>query len=160
MTAQVGYWGNVGAVTAPHTLDIDPWRLSASRAAHPSQSAGTLQSPGDLLAQIAGGLGGVVVPAEVLGTTGTRLERALLLTTPAYDVWVMHWPAGTAADPHAHDRLVAFHVVSGALVETRTDAAPQTHREGATVVVPAHMMHRLESTVAATTVHVHAKDLL
>jgi quercetin dioxygenase-like cupin family protein len=119
-----------------------------------------LEHPGDLLAQIASGLGGVVVPAEVLGTTGTRLERTLLLTTPAYDVWLMHWPAGTAADPHAHDRLVAFHVVSGDILETRGDAAPMTHREGTTVVVPAHTMHRLESTVASTTVHVHATDLL
>jgi quercetin dioxygenase-like cupin family protein len=147
-------------VTTPHTLDIDPWRLSASRAAHPSQAIGTLQSPGDLLAQIASGLGGVVVPAEVLGTIGTRLERALLLTTPAYDVWLMQWPAGTAADLHSHDRLVAFHVVSGELVETRPDRAIRfAHAAGSTVVVPAHVPHRLESTVASTTVHVHAKEL-
>lgn len=141
---------------------IDPWRLSASRASHPSQAIDTLHGPADLLAQIASGLGGVVVPAEVLGTTGARLERVLLLTTPAYDVWLMHWPAGTAADPHSHDELVAFHVVSGEVVETRLDGTPSTsfvHPEGTTVVVPAHVTHRLESTVAATTVHVHAKEL-
>ena len=49
----------------------------------------------------------------------------------------MHWPAGTAVDPHSHDRLVAFHVVSGELVESRLDRMPvtrTTHPEGATVV--------------------------
>jgi quercetin dioxygenase-like cupin family protein len=146
-------------VTSRPTVEIDPWRLSASRAAHPSQSGDSPLQPGDLLAQIASGLGGVVVPADVLGTTGTQLERVLLLTTPAYDVWLMHWPAGTAADPHSHDRPVAFHVVSGELVETRSDALAETHREGATVVVPPHTLHRLESSVASTSVHVHAKDL-
>jgi quercetin dioxygenase-like cupin family protein len=101
----------------------------------------------------------VVVPADLLGTIGTSLERALLLTTPAYDVWLMQWPAGTAADLHSHDQLVAFHVVSGELVETRPDVAVRTaHGEGSTTVVPAHVLHRLQSTVATTTVHVHAKD--
>jgi quercetin dioxygenase-like cupin family protein len=149
-------------VTLQPSTAVDPWRLSASRASHPSAQVEPLLGAGELLAQIASGLGGVVVPADLLGTIGTQLQRELLLTTPAYDVWLMNWPAGAAADMHSHDRMIAFHVVSGALVESRINTAGSratSHREGATVVVPLNTLHRLESVVASTTVHVHAKDL-
>jgi quercetin dioxygenase-like cupin family protein len=149
-------------VATTSIAEHDPWRLSASRAAHPSQQVAPQHGPEELLGQIAAGLGAVVVPADVLGTTGDALSRELLLTTPAYDVWLMNWPAGTQADLHQHDAAVAFHVVSGAVVEVRLQPRGQlttAHAEGDTVVVPAHTPHRLESSVASTTVHVHAKEL-
>jgi quercetin dioxygenase-like cupin family protein len=137
------------------------WQRVASRAGHPSATP-PLLGPGDLLLEIAAGLGHVAVPAELMADKVRRLSRELVLTTPAYDVWVMHWPSGEAADLHAHDRFVAFHVVGGELVEERalsTGMERTVRRSGTTALVPPHTLHRLVSTTATTTVHVHAKDL-
>lgn len=143
-----------------HLDDTNSWQLTASRSSHPAQRATPLLGPGDLLVEIAAGMGGVAVPVELVGQPSRSLSRELVLTTPAYDVWVMHWPAGEAADLHAHDQYVAFHVVSGELVEDRV-VATRTHRDvrgvGTTTLVPPHTMHRLASTRVTTTVHVHAK---
>jgi quercetin dioxygenase-like cupin family protein len=142
--------------------DTNSWQVTASRAAHPSQRVAPLLGPGDLLLEIAAGIGVVTVPAELLSRPATRLGRELVLTTPAYDVWVMSWPAGEAADLHTHDRFVAFHVVSGELMEERQlvdGRVRSTRRTGSTTLVPPNTPHRLVSNTAATTVHVHAKDL-
>jgi quercetin dioxygenase-like cupin family protein len=151
-----------GQVAAGGTADdVNSWQRTASRAAHPS-SVGKVLEAGDLLVEIAAGLGRVAVPAELMDTPVTRFSRELVLTTPAYDVWIMHWPAGTVADLHSHDRHVAFHIVSGELVEERVsaDGTRSTRRtEGSTTVVPPHTPHRLSSAASTTTVHVHAKDL-
>ena len=139
--------------------DVNSWQLTASRTAHPSQRMAPLLGPGDLLVEIAAGIGAVTVPTH-LGRPSVSVQRELLLTTPAYDVWVMSWPAGQSADLHAHEQFVAFHVVSGTLVEERVTAIGSTrrvHSEGSTTLVPPHMPHRLVSTMPATTVHVHAR---
>jgi quercetin dioxygenase-like cupin family protein len=144
-----------------HLDDTNSWQLTASRASHPSQRITPLLGPGDLLVEIAAGMGGVAVPLDLAGPPSRSLSRELVLTTPAYDVWVMHWPAGESADLHAHDQYVAFHVVSGELMEDRV-VATGTERTvrpvGSTTLVPPHTLHRLASTAATTTVHVHAKD--
>jgi mannose-6-phosphate isomerase-like protein (cupin superfamily) len=144
-----------------HLDDTNSWQLTASRSSHPSQRITPLLGPGDLLVEIAAGMGRVAVPVELVGRPPRSLSRELVLTTPAYDVWVMHWPAGEAADLHAHDQYVAYHVVSGELVEERMLAA-HSERDvrpvGSTTLVPPHTMHRLASTAPTTTVHVHAKD--
>jgi mannose-6-phosphate isomerase-like protein (cupin superfamily) len=143
-----------------HLDDMNSWQLTASRSSHPSQRTAPLLGPGDLLVEIAAGMGGVAVPVELVGEPSRSLSRELVLTTPAYDVWVMHWPSGESADLHAHDQFVAYHVVSGQLVEervltlrTEVDIRPA----GSTTLVPPHTMHRLASTAPTTTVHVHAK---
>lgn len=139
--------------------DSNSWQRVASRASHPSVVA-DLIGPGDLLVEIAAGMGTVAMPLEFSGTR-RALSRELLLTTPAYDVWVMHWPAGEAADLHAHDRFVAFHVVSGSLVEERVSvdgSVTALRPSGSTTLVPPHVPHRLAATAPTTTVHVHAKD--
>lgn len=141
--------------------DVNSWQLTASRATHPSQRVAPLLGPGDLLLEIAGGIGAVTVPTH-LARPATSLQRELVLTTPAYDVWVMSWPAGQAADLHAHEQFVAFHVVSGTLMEERVTATGSTrrvHEEGSTTLVPPHLPHRLVSTTPSTTVHVHARNL-
>jgi quercetin dioxygenase-like cupin family protein len=142
--------------------DVSSWQLTASRAAHPSQRTTPLLHPGDLLLEIAAGIGAATVPLEVPGQQASSLQRELVLSTPAYDVWVMNWPAGRAADLHTHDRFVAFHVVSGSLVEERlltAGSSRRTHPTGSTTLVAPNTPHRLESTTASTTVHVHAKDM-
>jgi mannose-6-phosphate isomerase-like protein (cupin superfamily) len=140
--------------------DVNSWQRTASRAAHPS-TVGALLEPGDLLLEIAAGLGRVAVPTELMDAPVAGFGRELVLTTPAYDVWIMHWPVGTVADLHSHDRHVAFHIVSGQLVEERvtSDGTRSLLRTaGSTTVVPPHTPHRLSSTATTTTVHVHAKD--
>jgi quercetin dioxygenase-like cupin family protein len=122
-------------------------------------SAVALQ-PGVLLREIAAGYG-LVTAAVATEPTGP-LRRELVLSTPTYDVWVMSWPAGEAADLHTHEQHVAFHVVSGSLVEERIGngaTTSRTHLAGDTVVVPPATPHRLISLDASTTVHVHAKEL-
>jgi quercetin dioxygenase-like cupin family protein len=139
--------------------DTTSWQRVASRASHPSAVSPVLE-PGDLLREIAAGMGLVTVPAE-LAVPPRSLSRELVLTTPAYDVWVMSWPAGETADLHAHEHHVAFHVVSGSLLEERyegTALVRATHRTGDTVVVPPHTPHRVASAEVTTTVHVHAKE--
>lgn len=143
-----------------HLDDTNSWQLTASRSSHPSQRMTPLLGPGDLLVEIAAGMGGVAVPGELTGQPSRSLSRELVLTTPAYDVWVMHWPAGEAADLHSHDQYVAYHVVSGELVEERvhaTHSVREVRPAGSTTLVPPHTMHRLASTAHTTTIHVHAK---
>jgi quercetin dioxygenase-like cupin family protein len=72
----------------------------------------------------------------------------------------MHWPSGESADLHSHDQYVAYHVVSGELVEERvlaTHSTSDVRPVGSTTLVPPHTMHRLASNAPTTTVHVHAK---
>lgn len=140
--------------------DTNSWQRSASRAAHPS-SLPELLGPGDLLREIAAGLGGVTLPHGLRDSAPATLTRDLVLTSPAYDVWVMHWPAGEVADLHQHDHFVAFHVVLGGLAEERVglDGTQVTElHTGDTAVVPPHTPHRVRSLRATTTVHVHATN--
>lgn len=140
--------------------DTTSWQRVASRAAHPS-AVPELLSPGELLLQIAAGIGRVTVPFDLTATPPQALTRELVLTTPIYDVWVMHWPTGEAADLHVHQQHVAFHVVSGELVDeqhTLHDVRRRTLTAGDTALVAPATPHRMISTVAATTVHVHAKE--
>lgn len=140
--------------------DTTSWQRVASRAAHPS-AVPELLGPGELLLEIAAGLGRVTVPFDLTAAAPQALTRELVLTTPIYDVWVMHWPAGEAADLHVHQHHVAFHVVSGELVDeqhTLRDVRRRTLAAGDTALVPAATPHRMTSTAATTTVHVHAKD--
>lgn len=161
LTRSVGFRCSLTAMASTHLDDTNSWQLTASRSSHPSQRVTPLLGPGDLLVEIAAGMGGVAVPVEWAGEPTRSLSRELVLTTPAYDVWVMHWPSGQTADLHAHDRFVAYHVVSGELVEERMlvqGTETQVRPAGTTTLVPPHTMHRLASTAATTTVHVHAKD--
>ncbi|MFZ4717794.1 MAG: cupin domain-containing protein [Ilumatobacteraceae bacterium] len=149
------------AATGSGAADINSWHLTASRSSHPS-AAPTLLGPGDLLREIAAGIGAVTVPHGLDGSRPSRLTREMVLSTPAYDVWVMHWPAGEAAALHTHDAHVAFHVVDGAVTEERPSGDRVLRlelRTGDTSVVAPGVPHRLVSIVDTTTVHVHAKEL-
>ncbi|MEN9646836.1 MAG: Cupin domain [Actinomycetota bacterium] len=140
--------------------DTTSWQRVASRASHPS-AVPELLGPGELLLEIAAGLGRVTVPFDLTAAPPQALTRELVLSTPIYDVWVMHWPAGEAADLHVHEQFVAFHVVSGELVDeqhTLHDVQRRTLGTGDTALVAPATPHRVISTTATTTVHVHAKD--
>ena len=57
--------------------DVNSWQRTASRAAHPS-AVGTMLEAGDLLLEIAAGLGRVTVPGELADRPVTRFSRELV----------------------------------------------------------------------------------
>jgi quercetin dioxygenase-like cupin family protein len=147
-------------MSAPDVTDLNSWHRTASMASHPSQRLAPILGPGDLLVEIAAGIGAVTVPGELLTPAPVSLSRELVLSTPAYDVWVMSWPAGAVSDLQAHDQFVAFHVVSGSLVEERplvAGAFRKVRSAGSTTLVPPSTPHSLVSSERTTTVHVHAR---
>ena len=106
-------------VGADGDLTVGGWKQAAVRALHPS--CGTVGA--DVLAAIAAGLASVTVPWE-LGhdevPTERRYER--VLSTPAYDAWVISWPSGGALDLHDHGGSAgALSVVAGQLDEATVD---------------------------------------
>lgn len=147
-------------LTSSERAEVNAWQLTASRATHPSQRVAPILGPGDLLVEIAAGIGAVTVPDELAPNPSLSLSRELVLSTPAYDVWVMSWPAGAISDLHAHEQFVAFHVVSGSLMEERMVGSAVVRRvreTGSTTLVPPNTLHLMVSSARTTTVHVHAR---
>jgi hypothetical protein len=71
-------------VAAPHGAtgdDVNSWQRTASRSAHPSAIGAVLEA-GDLLGEIAAGLGRVTVPTELLATPITRFSRERWCSPP------------------------------------------------------------------------------
>ena len=100
-------------------ITVAGWKQAAVRALHPSR--GTVGT--DVLAAIAAGLASVTVPWE-LGHHELPAERRYerVLSTPAYDAWVISWPSGGALDLHDHGGSTgAFSVVAGQLDEATVD---------------------------------------
>jgi mannose-6-phosphate isomerase-like protein (cupin superfamily) len=141
---------------------FDPWRVAASRASHPS-----LRSVDrDIMADIAAGLAAVTVPWELRDGAPPpvrRNERVLL--TPAYEAWIVHWPAGETTDLHDHGESAgAIYVVSGALDELRQDGRHTSIcrvRAGEGLTFDAGQRHRVSNRgdAPATSVHVYSPPL-
>ncbi len=89
----------------------------------------------------------------------------LLLETPEYDAWLIHWPPGTGLPPHDHRGSAgAFAVVAGELDEEVVDGAARTTRRigvGRCVSFDGDHVHAVANhgTVTATSVHVYAPPL-
>jgi quercetin dioxygenase-like cupin family protein len=121
---------------APHRSPAAPdrWPTAAARAIHPS-SSGPI---GDVLATLATRLAALADPSEH-GSGGVATERryARLLSTPAFEAWLICWPQGASLELHDHGPSAgAFAVVTGTLDETWVDQAGQrTRRVGASEVV-------------------------
>lgn len=140
----------------------DLWRRSASRAIHPSTPCG--DEP--VVATIARGLAAGSAPWESsIRNAPAERRYELLLSTEAYDAWLIHWPVGTGLDAHDHgDSAGAFAVVSGVLEEdTVTNAGPVTRNlhEGDAVWFGVDHVHAVANRghVAATSVHVYSPPL-
>ena len=91
------------------------WSDAAGRAVHPSARG----EDEDVLTAIAAGLAAVTVPWELRGS-GAPTERSCerLLATPAYDAWVVCWPATPDLVVRDYDQVdapLAIAVVSGRL---------------------------------------------
>lgn len=117
--------------------------------------------PLDALCDIAAGLARVersVPPSESAGPRSMRL-----IGTPAYDVWLITWPPGTALAQHDHGRSTSvLQVVSGSLVEVQAGGGgARILRPGcaSTLVPPA--FHELWNPEPGevTSVHVYSPPL-
>jgi len=147
-----------------HVTDLndDAWKRVAQRALHP-----TARPVGaDVLAAIAAGLAAVTLPWE-LGHDEDPTQRRFhrVLTTDAYEAWVICWPSGESLDMHDHGGSAgAFSVVSGELDEATIDAGVEvvrTIRRGDTAAFGASRVHAVANRgdTVATSVHVYSPPL-
>jgi Cysteine dioxygenase type I len=142
--------------------DTDSWKRSAQRALHPS----TRSIGADVLTAIAAGLAAVTVPWE-LGhdevPTDRRYQR--VLSTPAYEAWVIYWPGGELLDLHDHGGSAGvFSVVSGELDEATVEADTTVVRRfapGESSAFGPSRVHAVANrgTAIATSVHVYSPPL-
>ena len=97
--------------------------------------------------------------------TPVRRQWRRLISTDAFDAWVIHWPVGGSVDPHDHGGSTgAVAVVQGVLTEVR----PIGERLGAEQLIPgdAHLVpagtvHDIvnRGSTAAVSVHVYSPPL-
>ena len=140
----------------------DEWRVAGARAVHPSGCDG--DEP--LVQAIAEGLAAVAVPWELAtGTCPDDRRYELILATASYDVWLIHWPAGTGIEAHDHGGSVgAFAVVSGALEERILVDGVDVRRRvaaGESVCFGGDHVHAVANpdSTGATSVHVYSPPL-
>lgn len=138
----------------------------ASRAMHPSATGPISESlevtplDTEVLDDIAAGLASV---AQGNGERDPRsVSTTLLLSTEAYDAYLMEWGPAAVSDTHDHDGSVGVvHVVSGALVESSQSLDPTLPASGRrleagdSTQIPAAQFHRLFNQTGATTVTVN-----
>ncbi len=145
------------------TVVTDCWRTAAARAIHPSSSGSIGQG---VLATLAAGLAHLAVPWE-LGSDTVPAERryARLLSTPAFEAWLICWPQGASLELHDHGPSAgALAVVAGTLEETFVGrTGPRTRRVGAAQVLSFGRGHVHDvanrERVPATSVHVYSPPL-
>lgn len=138
------------------------WRRAASRALHPSSR--TIDD--DALSVIAAGLAQVTVPWELRpGQAASERHYERVLSTVAYDAWVIYWPTGVKLDLHDHGGSSgALSVVAGELDETTVVSEQLQVRRlavGDTVHFGPHHVHAVSNPgpVPATSVHVYSPPI-
>ena len=158
--------------TDSHRADIadrEPagWQRAAQRALHPAGDVSSRLAVGDdVLAAIAAGLAAVTVPWE-LGHDEVPRERRYerVLSTEAYEAWIIYWPSGGSLDLHDHGGSAgAFSVVSGQLDEATIESGATVVRgiaAGETAAFAADQVHAIANrgSAVATSVHVYSPPL-
>ena len=159
-------------MTDSHRADIADrevagWQRAAQRALHPAEDVSNrLSVSDDVLAAIAAGLAAVTVPWE-LGHSEVPSERRYerVLSTAAYEAWVIYWPSGGSLDLHDHGGSAgAFSVVSGQLDEATIELGAKVVRgiaAGETAAVAADEVHAIANrgSDVVTSVHVYSPPL-
>jgi predicted metal-dependent enzyme (double-stranded beta helix superfamily) len=134
-------------------------RREAARALHP---ASTRTTPLDtsVLRDIAAGLAHSVDPDQQAEPWTTRATR--LLTTEAYDAWLMVWGPAALSEAHDHDGSVGVvQLVAGSLLETSLGiqaSVPTPLRRleaGELLECPATEFHSLFNPTSGVTVTVN-----
>lgn len=136
-----------------------PDRSDAARLLHPSRSPSTPLDT-SVLCDIAGGLARVVESDQAAAPW--ELQSTRLLTTEAYDAWLMVWGPAALSAAHDHDGSVGVvQVVAGNLLETSLGieaSLPTPLRRlgpGDTVEFSATEFHSLFNPTSGTTVTVN-----
>ena len=145
------------------TVTSHRWPAATARAFHPS-SSGTIGQ--DVLATLAVRLADQAVPWDLgADTAPTERRFARLLSTPAFEAWLICWPQGTNLELHDHGPAAgAFAVVAGTLDETFVGRTGQrTRRVGPGRVVSFGRGHVHDvanrERLPATSVHVYSPPL-
>jgi Cysteine dioxygenase type I len=148
--------------TSQDAVRGDGWKRAAQRALHPTTRA----VGADVLAAIASGLAAVTLPWEV-GHVEAPTERRYMrvLSTDAYEAWVICWPVGGSLDLHDHGGSAgAFSVVSGELDEATVvgnETVVRSYAAGETASFGSSRVHAVanRSSTATTSVHVYSPPL-
>jgi len=97
--------------------------------------------------------------------TPVRRQWRRLISTDAFDAWVIHWPEGGSVDPHDHGGSTgAVAVVQGELTEVRPTGERLVVEQlvpGAAHLVPTGTVHDIvnRASCAAVSVHVYSPPL-
>lgn len=139
--------------------------VAVDLAVEPSRSDRSDRSE-PLVTAIAEGLAAVAVPWEsATGESPDERRYELIVSTDAYDAWLIHWPAGSALPAHDHGGSAgAFAVVSGSLEERSVIGGLEMTRRvgsGESVFFRADHVHAVinPDEAAATSVHVYTPPL-
>jgi hypothetical protein len=148
------------SIARPPVTHDDPWRYSGSIAAHPSNAA-SFDEP--LVAVIARGLAAVAPPwSDEVQPAADGRSHERLLATELYDVWLIHWPAGSGLPAHDHGGSAgAFAMVAGMLDEDVADGTRRRIGVGDVASFGPDHVHAVHnrSDVGATSVHVYSPPL-
>lgn len=132
----------------------------AARALHPASNTRTAPLDTSVLRDIAAGLAHAVEAGQHAEPWTTRATR--LLTTEAYDAWLMVWGPAALSEAHDHDGSVGVvQVVAGSLLETSlgieaTVPTPLRRVEaGELLECPATEFHSLFNPTSGVTVTVN-----
>jgi hypothetical protein len=132
---------------------------------HPASRLGEEALPLDALADIAAGLARIDRSVPLSGHSDSPRSMRLI-GTPAYDVWLISWPAGTGLSHHDHGGSTSvLQVVSGSLVEIQAggEGAGKTVllRPGCASTLAPPSFHELwnPGEGEATSVHVYSPPL-
>jgi mannose-6-phosphate isomerase-like protein (cupin superfamily) len=113
------------------------------------------------LKDIADGLAKVQRSVLPVPGSGDEPRSLRLISTAAYDVWLVTWPpSGSMKDHHHGDSVGVMRVVAGRLVEQFGTEVRSVLRDRSVVTGP-HCTHRLWNpwTDECTTVHVYSPPL-
>lgn len=139
--------------------------VSSAKLLHPASRLVEEALPLDALKDIAAGLARIDRAVPETGSSDTP-RSVRLIGTPAYDVWLLTWPAGTGLSHHDHGRSTSvLQVVSGSLVEIQAGDswAGRTRllRPGCASTLAPPAFHELwnPDPTEATSVHVYSPPL-
>ena len=138
--------------------------LASARACHPAAGGATTLLDGELLAEIAAGLGRGA-PIETL-PDGSHRRWSYVIRAEHYEALIIAWPPGTGLAMHDHGgSLAALHIIGGRLRERYIDAHNRTQvrwlTAGDTMRMDAHHAHEMINLddSEAISVHVYSPPL-
>jgi hypothetical protein len=141
---------------------------SSARSLHPSAGRRIAPLSPDTLRSMAAGLAAPLTGDELRAPAGQDRSFTRLLSTEAYEAWLIAWSPASALDLHDHGGSHgALHVVRGRLAERYADRSEPDRvrtrrlRAGSGIHVPSTRIHEVwnPSSSVAVSVHVYSPPL-